>query len=173
MHWKYNPAGEPSSGAIDVIRAALAEISAASGVEMIEDGDTSIDVSDPNQADPQIAEGEVVIGFAPPGSPAIQPSEYYADKFVWGSAHVLSQGPDIGQGSVALNHETAMMLPLDFSSSASLGAVVLHETGHIVGLQHVAPSTQIMVAVAGHSHEHLGTGDLAGLATLKDRPCEN
>ena len=55
-----------------MVRAAVAEISAASGVEMIEDGVTSIDVSDPDQVHPQLAEGEVVIGFAPPESPAIQ-----------------------------------------------------------------------------------------------------
>ena len=46
MHWRYNPIGEPSPAAIDVVRAAVAQISAASGIAMIEDGVTSIDVSD-------------------------------------------------------------------------------------------------------------------------------
>ncbi len=75
---------------------------------------------------------------------------------------------------MALNSEAAVNLPLDFSSNASLGAVVLHEIGHVVGLQHVGPSTQIMSAGGPrNSPGHFGTGDLAGLATLKDRPCEN
>ncbi len=101
MHWRYNPAGEPSPGAIEVVRAALAQISAASGVEMIEDGVTSIDVSDGNQVLPSLAEGEVVIGFAPPGSPAIQPNGTYEglpagydpNVFVWGSPRPLLADP--------------------------------------------------------------------------------
>ena len=152
MHWRYNPAGEPSPGAIDVVRAAVAEISAASGVQMIEDGVTSIDVSDPNQALTNLAEGEVVIGFASPGSPAIPlagsdedlPANVDPNAFVGSSARTQPSGADITTGTVALNREDAMKLPLDFSSNASSGALLLHEIGHVVGLQHVAPSTQIM-----------------------------
>ena len=33
MHWRYNPVGEPSPAAIDVVRAAVAQISAASGID--------------------------------------------------------------------------------------------------------------------------------------------
>ena len=158
-----------------MVRAAVAEISAASGIEMIEDGVTSIDVSDPNQALPSLAEGEVVIGFAPPGSPAIQRCRRARRRHCLGTASdMVETDPTSPQGSVALNREAAVTLPLDFSSGASLGAVLLHEIGHVVGLQHVGPSTQIMAPAANpNSPGHLGTGDLAGLATLKNRPCEN
>jgi len=180
MHWRYNPAGEPSSGAIEVVRGALSEISAAAGIQMIDDGVTSIDVSDPDQDD-EVAEGEVVIGFAPPGSPPIQrsgspddASSSESSAFVWGSARARWRGSDITRAVVALNSEVASKLPLDFNSRNSLGAVLLHEIGHVVGLQHVGASTQIMAtAQPQHPHGHLGTGDLAGLATLRNRPCKN
>ena len=102
MHWRYNPAGEPSPGTINVVRAAVAEISAASGIEMIEDGVTSIDVSDPDQVLPSLAEGEVVIGFAPPGSPAIPrsvrrdlPADVEPTPLSWAPARLGGDGADI------------------------------------------------------------------------------
>jgi hypothetical protein len=180
MHWSYNPASEPSPGTIKVVRAAMAQISAASGIEMIEVGVTSIDVSDRDQALPNLGEGEVIIGWAPPGSPAIPhagtlgypvPPGGDPNAFVLGtgSPRVLPGSHDIVNGVVALNGEAK--LSLDFSSGNSWGAVVLHEVGHVIGLDH-SGGTQIMAPVASRtSPGHFGTGDLAGLATLKNRPC--
>src|SRR5262249_51188790 len=70
MHWSYNPAGEPSPATIKVVRAALAKISAASGIDMVEDH-VIADVSDPRQVLAASTTGEVIIGWAPQGSPAI------------------------------------------------------------------------------------------------------
>ena len=52
-----------------------------------------------------------------------------------GSASPRGPGSDITTGSVAINSEFAVRAPLDFSSGASLGAVLLHEIGHVVGLR--------------------------------------
>ncbi|MBI2169805.1 MAG: matrixin family metalloprotease [Actinobacteria bacterium] len=68
-------------------------------------------------------------------------------------------------GSVVVN--TALGLPADFSNSASYGGVLLHELGHLMGLDHVAGDGLIMSAVlrAGGPGS-LQTGDREGLSRL-------
>ena len=77
MRWRsrHNPAGEPSPGAIEVVRAAMAQISAdLMGSRRSRTASRRSTCPIPVGSLPSLAEGEVVIGFAPPGSPAIPPS---------------------------------------------------------------------------------------------------
>ncbi|WP_422677956.1 matrixin family metalloprotease [Blastococcus brunescens] len=47
---------------------------------------------------------------------------------------------------------------------------MLHEIGHLVGLDHVSDRTQLMYPSAGHTLD-FASGDLAGLAALGDGEC--
>ena len=80
------------------------------------------------------------------------------------------QGPTtFVSGSVAIDATATAGLPLTFGPS-TMGALLLHELGHVVGLAHVNDRGQIMnhfVSVGA-----FGTGDLAGLAELgKQQGC--
>jgi hypothetical protein len=184
MHWLYNPAGEPSPETLAVVEAAMAELNQDSGIEVVYDGVSSINVAGTGALN-SLAPGQVVIGFAPPGSPAIPlsgdamgaalPANVDPNAYVGGSTVTAPNSQYwIINAAIALNLEDAARIPLDFSSNGSFGAGLLHELGHAVGLQHVAASSQLMGmwGASWNTHGHYGTGDKAGLATLQGRACD-
>lgn len=140
LHWVYLADGEPSPEAINVIREAMAQTSAASGIEVIEDGG----MPDPAQPTP---EGLVIIRYAS-----------LAGDVAGTTVHTGI--PDISRAVVSLDRDRNLFM-----------AVVLHEIGHALGLQH-SGGTQIMAPrLSSTSPDHLGTGDRAGLDTLRNRAC--
>ena len=50
-------------------------------------------------------------------------------------------------------------------------AVVLHELGHVVGLDHVDAKSQLMFKRSQHGVTDFGAGDLTGLAALGKGGC--
>ena len=50
-------------------------------------------------------------------------------------------------------------------------SIVLHEVGHLVGLEHVEDATQLMFPEAQEGVTDLGAGDLTGLAALGRGAC--
>jgi predicted Zn-dependent protease len=52
-----------------------------------------------------------------------------------------------------------------------VSAVVLHELGHLVGLDHVATASQLMYPETRPSVTDFGAGDLTGLAALGRGTC--
>jgi hypothetical protein len=58
-------------------------------------------------------------------------------------------------------------LRMDFADRAdSWGATLLHELGHLVGLDHVSDRDQLMSVAPGSGPVEFAAGDLAGLATV-------
>lgn len=58
----------------------------------------------------------------------------------------------------------------DRGETGLMRAVVLHELGHVLGLDHVESTEEIMNGEAGGTLQ-LGHGDLTGLAKLGSQPC--
>ena len=68
-------------------------------------------------------------------------------------------------GQILLNSD--LWLSPDFAArSVSWGGALLHEVGHLVGLDHVDDPTQLMHAQAGSGSVRFGSGDLAGFRAV-------
>ena len=77
--------------------------------------------------------------------------------------------PRFVTGVIALDAESHSRTydPLDMRSQQ---LVLVHEIGHVLGLDHVDDSRQLMNA-SYVGQDGLGAGDLAGLEALHDVPC--
>jgi hypothetical protein len=74
-------------------------------------------------------------------------------------------------GEVRLDAEQlGAMLPSP-GGEAQVRSTILHELGHLVGLDHVADQDQIMYSEGGDNRLDLGPGDLRGLRQLGAGPC--
>jgi hypothetical protein len=173
LHYVVNTASEPAQGKA-LLTAALATISSATGLHFVDDGTTTETYSRDREA--------------------YQPQRY-GDRWVpvlvvWPSGR---QQPDfvgntIGEaGSEYLRSETGVKVYVtgeaQFDSdwftevlaqpggTTRAESVVLHEFGHLLGLDHVADRSQIMYAMETPTARHYGAGDLAGLAKLGAGAC--
>ena len=68
-------------------------------------------------------------------------------------------------GQVVLNADKTL-LPMFEDRHASWGAVLLHELGHLVGLDHVDDPAQLMAPTPGFGEVVFGDGDRAGLRAV-------
>lgn len=159
--------GAPAN-ATGLVAEAFARISAATGISFVDRGLTgetfSAALDRPLWNHPAYGSGPspVLVSFERPNGANTLGSR---DAGVAGrQAAPDSHGhPVVVTGSVAVN--TTLDLVPDFSNAASYGAVLLHELGHVMGLDHVDDPRQIMSGVLRQgnpgSYQH---GDLAGLA---------
>jgi hypothetical protein len=74
-------------------------------------------------------------------------------------------------GQVRLDAVRMSTLMSEDGGAAVAEAVVLHELGHLVGLDHVDASTEVMYPQADRVITQLGPGDLTGLAALGSGAC--
>jgi len=173
LHYVVNTANEPAQGKA-LVTDALAAITAASGLHFVDDGTTTETFARDRES------------FQPPR---------YGDRWapilvVWPTGR---QQPDfvgnaIGEaGSLYVRLDSGLKVYItgeaQFDSDwfqqvlAQPGgrvraeSVVLHEFGHLVGLDHVTDRTQIMFAMETPTARHFGAGDLAGLARLGAGAC--
>jgi hypothetical protein len=167
---------EAPAGAASMVAAALSKLSAASGLNFVVDGNTD---EVPQSGRPTIearygsAWAPVLIAWSHHGASDLLPG---------GSALGEGLGTWLGQGTIgsalpptfayvtgeiAIDAQTTARLAPGFGSGQTIGELLLHELGHLVGLGHATDPTQIMysmllsVPVAAY-----GAGDLAGLRRL-------
>ena len=174
IHYVVNPAGAPPGGQA-FIDEAVARASKATGLQFQYDGttDEAWDKQRKNYQPDRYGEQWAPVLFSwsteqqvPPlggyvaglGGPSGVGLEEDATSYVSGT--VVLDAADLGQLLGAPN------------GAASVQAVVQHEVGHLVGLDHVADETQIMNTEGSPtSATDWGAGDLHGLHALGSGEC--
>lgn len=177
--YRVNLAGAPAGAARDV-DAAVAQVAAATGLRFVKAGATTVVPGSAGRdvLDAYPAGTDLVIAYAKPGQ-----SKYLAkasDVLAMGGAFYRPQVSNAGgrtwheiiQGYVVLDR--TQKLPGGFGTGnrygmlGTWGQVLMHELGHVVGLDHPrGPSaSQIMSANTTTKPAVWGAGDLVGLHRL-------
>lgn len=163
IRFEVNPRTMPS-GAEGVVEEAIARIAEVSGLELVVSGTTAR------------VPGLVTMSRAPILVAWTDPDEFpRLDGEVAGAARSVSAPAGSAEvfvtGQVALDGpDAAMMLAGGPRGRDLVRALVMHELGHVLGLDHVDDPSQLM------HHDNVGVldlqaGDRAGLARLGQGPC--
>jgi Matrixin len=190
IHYVTRSSGEPE-GAGQLVTDAVASVSAATGLQFIDDGATDESPSDDRASFQPERYGDrwapILIAWSEPGeSPSLgeehqdTPEGAVADVLGYaGSASTGFQGSDgdpVGDqvfvtGGVTLDGPDFVELLGQFDGYARARAVVLHEVGHLVGLGHVDDPSQLMSPVLRSDLTEYAAGDRQGLAQLGQGAC--
>lgn len=152
---------------------AVAVASAATGLQFIYDGLTDEAPSDNRESFQPGRYGDrwapVLVAWS---SPAESPGLAGDVIGLGGSATVSANGADwvYVSGQVQLDAPEMNRLLQASAGREAARSVVIHELGHVLGLDHVDDPTQLMFANA-NSITTLQDGDLAGLALLGKGEC--
>jgi hypothetical protein len=172
VHFVTNPAGAPADG-VGLIRDALGRVSAATGLQFVDDGFTD----EPPEKNREIFQPE-----------RYDPTRWAPVLFTWSDETAFADlaGFVAGEGG-----PTSVKAPSgnevyvsgqvildrnDLSATATpdrtnARAVVLHEVGHLVGLGHTADRTQLMFSETEFEVLDFADGDRRGLAQLGTQAC--
>lgn len=165
LHYTFNPEHAPSGAEADLKRSAQLTAE-ATGIEFIYDGTTEEPARPQRPAYQPDRYGDrwapILIGWIPHDSAIFE----HDSVGVGGSE---ARQNDRGQlvyvtGDIILNG--ADQLASGFGAGRTWGKVLLHEWGHVLGLDHVVDPAQVMNANLVSSPANWGTGDLAGLRRL-------
>jgi hypothetical protein len=173
VHYVVRPGGEPKGG-LDLVHWAFGQLSAATGLQFVDDGATDEAPSDtraPYQPDrygdrwapvlvawSSAAETSMltkgVLGRAGPDTFSVRHAD--SERFVSGLA--------VFDGA-AINRQ------LRTGDESKARAVLLHELGHLVGLAHVTDPYQVMFDTNAYPLAEYRAGDLRGLEQLGRGRC--
>lgn len=167
-----NPARMPA-GAVGVVDDALDEISEAAGVVFEVEEETTERPSEeraPQQARYGDRWAPVLIAWSDEEELAALGGDVAG---VGGPVAVNEFGSDrlyLVTGIVVLDGPDAAAILERPEGRAELTAIVLHELGHLLGLDHVSDDSQLMFPEQ-RELTSLQDGDLAGLRELAEQPC--
>jgi hypothetical protein len=151
IHWKLSAADAPA-GALATLKADFASVHRATGLRFIYDGTTSKRAA--GYLDTITARGRwkpVLVDFVPPGDPQLCGTGGCTQNRWWNDVMVA--------GTIVLNDTLAR----GWSQPGSVGSIGLHELGHLVGLDHVSDTTQVMYPVLQTAFTAYAAGDRNGL----------
>lgn len=160
-----NLANAPAGGLEDV-HHAVELTAAATGLEFVYEGETNepVDGTRPTYQPERYGARwpPVLIGWMPHDSAIFA----IDDVGVAGSAIVRNDAGRLVYVTGSVVHNGAEQLANGFAPGKTWGKVVLHELGHLVGLDHVTDPAQVMHPSLVSSPALWGTGDEAGLRQL-------
>jgi hypothetical protein len=164
--WKFNRAGSPKGG-LKQVRGAIARVHAATGLEFVYAGRT--------RQTPRfqgVKGTDVIVGWL--GRKAFT-RKYGSMVGIAGATYAtgwkLPDGTSVSRavrGGVVLNARWKPNLRNGFGRGYTWGEVVMHELGHVVGLDHVRNDTQLMFDTVTGGAARWGAGDLNGFRKLGD-----
>ena len=166
IRYEVNPAGAPEGGQ-ELIDNAIERASAATGLVFESEGSTD---RRPFTSDfvPVGTDRPVVIAW----SDAAELPELDGDVVGLGGG-AAEQGVTGRRyyvtGAVALDTDAFTAAAIQ-QRPRTMEAIVLHEIGHVIGLDHVSEPTELMAA-RNNGQVELGPGALEGLAKLGSLPC--
>lgn len=165
IHWRANVTRAPLGG-LDVLKAAVAGIAAATGTTWVYDGTSTAVPSTTALPTSASQVRPVLIGWTDGTASNLlrgQPAS------VLGMTRTSWFGVTSAEGTVAATRGAVVALDrtdrLPLRGPVSWSAVALHELGHVMGLGHAADSRQLMAAQMPAA-SGLQTGDRAGLTLL-------
>jgi hypothetical protein len=154
-----------------VVTGTLSRISAATGINFVNDGSTTEVPTAERQAFQPDRYGAswapVLIAWSRPSESDLLPGGNIIGE--GGSSWVQPPGGEkvFVTGQAVIDTDNTGSLAAGFGSGTTLGELLLHEIGHIVGLGHTQDASQIMyptlLPVPSASY---GAGDLNGLSHL-------
>ena len=173
VHYVVRPDQAPA-GAVELLPRALADVSASTGLQFIDDGTTTEapSVGRPNYLPDTYGDhwAPVLIAWSNPaefgglsgpviGLAGSEPVTTDDDQLALVSGQVVLDADQLGD-LLALNSGRAVAV-----------ATITHELGHLVGLAHVNDQRQLMYPSARPLVANFGRGDLTGLAALGTGRC--
>lgn len=172
LHYVVNAALAPQ-GAEHLVGEAIDTVSRATGIHFINDGpSTEVPAEDRDPYQPE-AYGErwaplLIAWTTPEAAPKLKGQVIGTG----GSTHYSFDGgpKSFVTGSLDLDAPQIAAELTRTEGSAYATAVILHELGHVMGLEHVDDPTQLMYPEIG-TPEGLAAGDLNGLSQLGQAHC--
>jgi hypothetical protein len=167
IHYVVNPQGAPADG-VAMVEEAIARVSVATGLKFVNDG-TTTEAPDkqreaylPDRYDPERWAPVLVAWSNKSAFPSLA-------GYVVGVGRPVPVDDPGGQlafvsGSLVLDTEVPR------ADRATRKAIMLHELGHLVGLDHTADQSQLMFSEANTVTDYQD-GDLRGLALLGTQEC--
>ena len=172
IHYVVRPDGAPARGEA-LIAEAIASGSAATGLQFVDDGVTQEAPSTDREAYQPELYGRRWAPVLITWSTAAESPELAGDVAgVAGSASVTRAAHSVYvTGSVTLDSEDIGGLAAAPGTRPTAVGIVMHELGHLVGLDHVDDPTQLMFPSTELAVTDFAAGDRAGLAALGTGQC--
>ncbi len=168
--YRVNTSQAPASALPDTF-GAVARIERATGLDLEYVGPTDLVPQDSRAAD-YPPDTQIVVAWADPTGSAMITRPGVAGvggPMGWGGT-VDEDGADVvtwRRGTVVLNSALNDTLRAGFGTGTTLGKLLMHEIGHVVGLGHAEGEDQVMFPTLKHEHPTAwGAGDLTGLRLL-------
>lgn len=172
LHYVVNNATAPE-GTDALLATAIANVSAASGIQFVNDGSTDelpVDRREPYQPSKYGDRwAPLLISWTTPvEAPALAENVIGTGG---STMYSLDNGPkSYITGSLELDTAQIAELLADQGGADYVLAVMQHELGHVIGLDHVDDPIQLMYPEIG-APDGLAAGDLNGLHLLATAPC--
>jgi len=177
VHYVVNPLNSPAFGD-RIVKEAIAEVSRYSGLQFIYDGPTKELYTTDRQAYQPLVYGKRWAPVLITWSTAKQRPELIAD----GAGKVLGEGGSVSfalensptiyvSGRLDIEIENLASVVKESDGDVRVKAIILHELGHLLGLDHPDDPWQIMFPEASMQVTDFNIGDKAGLAELGRGPC--